>query len=193
MALMAGFLVARAAEKPAEKTDPAARQDGGKVAASFDKIRPGDVLVIGYSDIPNPPPAATEQVREDGKVSLHLNYEIMAAGKTRGELEREIRNLYVKEKQVYKDIKISVQSSVRYVSVGGEVRLPGNVAHPGDLTVLKAINAAGGFTDFANKKQVIVSRDGKTIKVNCKDAIDDPSKDPAVFPGDRIHVKKKVW
>lgn len=162
---------------------------------SMDVLRLGDSVSIIYSDIPSPPAASTQQIREDGKITLHLNYTVTAVGKTRGDLEREIRELYVERAKVYRDITITIQTATRFVSVGGEVRTPGALPHNGDLTVLKVINAAGGFTDFAKRTKVVVTRasDKSQITVNCNRAQKDPSKDILVYPGDVIFVKKSIW
>ncbi len=167
----------------------------GAAAGSMDVLRMGDSISVIYSDIPSPPAASTQQIREDGKITLHLNYTVVAAGKTRGDLEREIRDLYVIREKVYRDITIAIQTATRFVSVGGEVRTPGALPHNGDLTVLKVINAAGGFTDFAKKTSVVVTRasDKSQITVNCNRALKDPSRDLPVFPGDVVFVKKSIW
>ena len=55
---------------------------------------------------------------------------------------------------------------------------------------LGAIKAAGGFTDFANKKRVKLTRaDGTTETVNCIKALEDPHLDLEVFPGDGIALQ----
>ena len=60
--------------------------------------------------------------------------------------------------------------------------------------MLKAIASAGGFTDFANKKKVKLTRvDGRTQTVNCVKALDNPSLDLEVYPGDKIHVPRRLW
>ncbi len=183
--------------KPIPQADASVRNSGSVfgAAGSMDVLRMGDSVSVIYSDIPSPPAASTQQIREDGKITLHLNYTVVAAGKTRGDLEREIRDLYVNREKVYRDITIAIQTATRFVSVGGEVRTPGALPHNGDLTVLKVINAAGGFTDFAKKTSVVVTRasDKSQITVNCNRAQKDPSKDLAVFPGDVIFVKKSIW
>lgn len=162
---------------------------------SMDVLRMGDSISVIYSDIPSPPAPSTQQIREDGKITLHLNYTVTAVGKTRGDLEREIRELYVNREKVYRDITIAIQTATRFVSVGGEVRTPGALPHNGDLTILKVINAAGGFTDFAKKTSVVITRasDKSQITVDCKRAQKDPSKDILVYPGDVIFVKKSIW
>ena len=53
---------------------------------------------------------------------------------------------------------------------------------------------AAGFTDFANKKKVKLTRvDGRTQTVNCIKALDKPSLDPEVYPGDKIYVRRRIW
>jgi protein involved in polysaccharide export with SLBB domain len=62
----------------------------------------------------------------------------------------------------------------------------------GKTTVTTAIQAAGDFTEFANKKKVWLTRPGqKPVRVNVIDALKDPAKDLTVFPGDRIDVPRR--
>jgi hypothetical protein len=35
--------------------------------------------------------------------------------------------------------------------------------------------------------------DGRTQTVNCVKALDKPSLDPEVYPGDKIHVPRRIW
>ena len=61
------------------------------------------------------------------------------------------------------------------------------------MTVLRAIDTGGGFTDFAAKKRVQLTRAGskKVITVNCVRALTHPDLDLEVFPGDKIFVPKR--
>jgi polysaccharide export outer membrane protein len=166
----------------------------GTDSESSQVLNVGDRITIIYMDAPVSLPPSEQQIRDDGKISLHLNLEVMAAGKKPGDLEKEIRRLYIDGKY-YKQISISVQTQLRFFSVGGEVRSPGSTfPHPGQMTVLKAINAAGGFTEYANKSKVIVTRyaDKKQVIVNCKKALKDPRLDLPVYPGDQVMVKR-TW
>ena len=167
---------------------PAVRPPAGGV----DVLRIGDRIVVTYSDIPSPPSPSAQQVREDGKISLHLNYEVLAAGKVRSVLEKEIRNLYVEEKQVYREIGINIAVVDASFSVGGEVRTPGRFSHSGDVTLVKAINSAGGVNVYANRRQVLITRgsDKSQIKVDYKKALEDPQMDIPIYPGDSVFVKK---
>jgi hypothetical protein len=78
-------------------------------------------------------------------------------------------------------------------SVIGEVKNPGNITYKEEMkemTVAKAIQAAGGLTDFANKRTMTITRDdsGKKIKVNYEKESDLP-----VYPGDKIYVAKQIF
>jgi polysaccharide export outer membrane protein len=80
------------------------------------------------------------------------------------------------------------------VYVFGEVRRPGLQPLTKDLTVLRALINAGGFTTFASLKNVSIIRgpDDKKekIPVNVKVLLDDPEKgkDIPLQPGDVVYV-----
>jgi protein involved in polysaccharide export with SLBB domain len=60
------------------------------------------------------------------------------------------------------------------------------------MTVLKAIDSANGFTDYARKSKVILTRaDGQVVYVDCLKAGRRSELDPEVLPGDRIFVSRK--
>ena len=83
------------------------------------------------------------------------------------------------------------EESNRWYYVSGEVRTPNRCLYNGQITLLRAIAAAGDFTDFADKKSVkLTSEDGRSKIVDCVKAQDDPSLDPEVRPGDIIFVKR---
>ncbi|MEH6593687.1 MAG: SLBB domain-containing protein, partial [Halioglobus sp.] len=83
------------------------------------------------------------------------------------------------------DPRISV-SVVKYRSffVNGEVKQPGGVDFQPGLTLRKAISLAGGFTERANKKQVLVIADSDPEKKEQKVGLD-----YKVQPGDIITVQ----
>jgi polysaccharide export outer membrane protein len=53
---------------------------------------------------------------------------------------------------------VAVESAAAGVYVSGEVLRPGKIPLDRPITVLEAVMEAGGFTKFANPKQVIVVR-----------------------------------
>ena len=82
------------------------------------------------------------------------------------------------------------------VYVTGEVNKPGALPlATAQMSIIQAIAMAGGFTDFANKKDVLVLRKGstgmQTLRFNYKDAIgDDSRREPMqLLPGDTVIVK----
>ncbi len=172
--------------------DKPAVKGSTKAELSNDILNVGDKVRVVF-DIPATatPPATTEmQIPENGDLTLHLGHKFNFKGKRRDVLEQEIRDFYI-DKGLYRIINVTIEVLPRPITVGGEVRNPNTFAHQGQMTVLKAIDTAGGFTEFANRRKVIIIRGGKTITVNCKKAIDDPAKyDVSVFPGDSINVKR---
>jgi polysaccharide export outer membrane protein len=162
--------------------------------AILDRIQPSDALIITFSDLPTPTPPIEERVKEDGTITLLLNKSFVAAGKTRGDLEKEIRAAYVPSYFVNMTVSVKIQEQTRFYYVGGEVKAPGRQVYISRITVLKAIQSAGDFTDFANKKAVVLTRaDGTSITINCVKAQSDAKLDVEVFPGDKIHVRRKIW
>jgi polysaccharide export outer membrane protein len=90
-------------------------------------------------------------------------------------------------------VSVLPKSDTQFYFVDGEVRLPNRQVYLSRTTVLKAIASAGGFTDFANKGKVTLTRvDGRTVIVNCKRAIKDPTLDLEIFPGDKIWVPRRI-
>ena len=157
-------------------------------------FRVGDSLTIAFMDTPTPIPSFEGRIKEDGTVTLTLNQSFKADGKTRGELEKDIRDRYVTNYFKQMTVTVKQQENTRWFYVNGEVRQAARQIYTSRITVLKAIASAGGFTDFANKKKVKLTRlDGRTQTVNCVKALDNPRLDPEVYPGDTIHVPRRLW
>jgi protein involved in polysaccharide export with SLBB domain len=157
-------------------------------------LRIGDSLTVSFTDTPTPIPAFQEKIKEDGTITLLLNQTFKADGKSRGELEKEIRACYVPD--YFKNLTVTVTPDVstRWYYVDGEVKAPNRQIYNNRITVLKAIASVGGFTDFAKKKKVRVARvDGRVQTVNCVKALDNPSLDLEIYPGDKIHVPRRFW
>jgi polysaccharide export outer membrane protein len=113
-------------------------------------------------------------------------------GKTAGELQNEIHNLYVPK--LYRHLTVTVNTGDRVYYVTGEVKTPGRQLYAGQMTVTKAITTAGDFTDFANHRKVwLIRANGQRIKVNCNKALKDSSKDPLVYPNDQIQVPRRFF
>jgi protein involved in polysaccharide export with SLBB domain len=160
----------------------------------LDVITPGSAITIVFSDIPIQVAPIEERVKEDGTITLLYNQTFAAAGKTRRQLETEIRERYVPRYFVNMTVSVKQQENTRFYFVGGEVRNPGRQVYLGPMTVLKAIQSCGDFTDFANRRRVQLIRvDGTIHVVNANSALRDPKQDLPVYPGDRIHVPRSIW
>jgi polysaccharide export outer membrane protein len=147
------------------------------------------MVTIRYSGITDPPLPHEERVKEDGMITPPFVGSVVALRKTAGELQRELQQKY---DRIYKNLTITVTGQARSYSVGGEVRSPGPKDYIGETTVVKAIQAAGDFTDFGDKKKVLlIHPDGSRETVNVLKAIKDPQYDRPVYPGDRISVTRR--
>jgi len=161
------------------------------VTTNANPIAVGDKILVSYNDLSSPIAGTDTQVKEDGMVTLIYNKSFMARGKTVGELETEIRAYYVP--RYFVNMTPTVKIMDRYYSVDGEVKTPGPKLYTGRTTVLTAIAAAGGFTDYARHGAVLITRaNGKKLIENADKALGNPDLDIEIFPGDLIYVKKRV-
>jgi len=160
----------------------------------FDVFRVGDSVTVLFADTPTMVTPFEVKIKEDGTVTLLLNQTFTFVGKTPGDLEKEIRACYVPRYYKYMTVTVKREKQSLFYYVDGEVRAPARQVYIERTTVLKAIASAGGFTDFAKKKGVKLTRqDGRQLKINCIKAIDESSLDVEIFPGDKIYVPRKLW
>lgn len=170
---------------------------GGNVSRagdSFNVFRVGDPIMVTFSDLPPDTQIKPidETIKEDGTITLSYNRKFVAVGKTAGQLQDEIRAFYVPD--YFKNLTVTVKTQDRVFTVGGEVKKPDRYIYNGYTTVMRAIDIAGGFTDYASKTKITLTRaSGQKIPVNGKKARDHPEKDPEVYPGDRVDVMKRLW
>lgn len=160
-------------------------------------LRSGDSLDLRIGGVP---PEEVQQVSGtytidgDGYVNLPHIGKVRAAQATQSELQRSIEGAYV-TRQIYTNpsITLSIPNMARFVNTGGEVKAPQRVPFTADLTLLGAISASGGFTDFADQGKVRLLREGNVTIVNVKQVRKDPEKDIRLKPGDRIEVPQSFW
>lgn len=160
---------------------------------NVDRFVVGDLVKVTFSGTIEPIQAHEERIKDDGTITLPHIGAIKADGKTPGELQKAITDAYVPD--YFKRLTVTVSSDRRVYYVGGQVRSPGRQEYLGTTTVTKAIQSAGDFTDFADRRKVLLTRaDGKKFTVNCIKAAKDPALDMAVFPGDKLEVPMRgIW
>ena len=153
-------------------------------------LRAGDPVNVRFSGVVSPPKDHDERIKADGSITLAWVGRIQAEGLTTGELQEAIKKSY---STLYHDLNVTVTSENRFFYIGGEVRVPTRLAYATKITLSGAINAAGGFTDFANKTKVKLTRaNGEIHLINWKRAQKKPELDMEVFPGDKIEVPRRT-
>jgi len=173
---------------------PVGSNDGGSSGSleSADALRVGELLLVEFSGVGDPPPRHEERIKTDGHITLPSIGPIEAAGKTRGDLEQAIHDKYVPN--YYRQLTVIVRNEGRFFYVRGQVKNPNQFQYVKEMTVTKAIAAAGDFTDFAKKKDVRVIRaNGRILKVNCIKALENAKLDVPIFPDDIIEVPRRYF
>jgi polysaccharide export outer membrane protein len=154
-------------------------------------VRPGDVLRITVWKEPDL--SSDAMVRSDGKITVPLLGDVIAARRTPRELGAELGSgfgRFVEEPQV--TVAIVQTQSARFFIVG-QVEHAGDYPLSGQISVLQAIALAGGFTPFARGSQVRVFRgelgtEGVTVVDFDKLARGDVRQNVVINPGDTIFV-----
>ena len=133
-------------------------------------IGPGDSLHVFVFQ--NEELSVTVPVRPDGKISTPLVEDMVAVGKTPSQLARDIEKSlgeYVKSPRV----NVVVMGAM---SVFSQVRVIGQVTHPQALpyrdgmTVLDAVLAVGGLSQFAagNRSHLVRNEHGRNNEIKVK-------------------------
>jgi polysaccharide biosynthesis/export protein len=169
--------------------DPPSRADTSPVAGEY-RLGAGDKLRIEvYKDTQV---SQSVQIRPDGKITLPLVGDIEATDKTPLELRDQITKS-LREYMTNPTVTVIVVEALSaQVFVTGEVAKSGPVPIHGPLNVVQAIAMAGGFNDWAKKKDIRILRQGptgmQTIHVNYKDAIEGEARPIYLKAGDTIVV-----
>ena len=182
---------AAAQQPPAPPVPTQSKTAEAAIPADY-TIGPDDVLsVVFWRDAEM---SAEVVVRPDGKISLPLLNDIQASGLTPADLKVQI------EQQAKKFVETPTVSIVvkqihsRKVFITGSVVHPGAYALGGQTTVLQLIAMAGGLTEYADSKKIVISRtDGGrpvTLRFNYKDFINGKNLQSNVVlkPGDTVVV-----
>ncbi len=156
-------------------------------------IQPGDRLDIKF--FYNSEMSDFMTVRPDGRISLQLVGEVMAAGRTPQALTDLITQVYDKELK-NPEITVIVRSFGARIYVDGEVEKPGEFELSGPLTVMQAISRAQGTTEKAWQEVLVIRRiRGKeplVIPVDISAVLtgEDFSQDIGLVPFDIVYVPR---
>lgn len=165
---------------------------GGGERESEARLRVGEQLQVRLeTGIANANQAYDLTIDGKGDITLPLVGKIRATGSTPAEVAERIEASYVP--RFYVRCTATVLVSVRFFYIGGEVRAPGRLNWTEDVTLLKAINTAGGFTDYANRGRVEVSRGKEKRIYDYEEFRQHPEKDIHIQPGDSIYVPRSIF
>jgi len=159
-----------------------------------DRLRVGDLVVIQLSGVPTDDQFIQQmKVDESGSISLPHIGSIPVLGQTTVQVKERAEALY-KMGRYFTNPNITVTSQQqRFVSVSGEVRAPQRILHSRELTAAGAIATCGGFTEYANKREIRLLRGGQVIKFNASEIMKDPSRDIPLLPDDIIQVDRSIF
>jgi polysaccharide export outer membrane protein len=169
-----------------EQKDLAAKGESTYVIGPEDVL---DIKVWKEADISRSVP-----VRPDGKISLPLLNDVQAAGLEPMQLQAVITaglKKFISDPQV---TVIVMQINSRRIYVLGEVARPGAFPMLPNMTVLQALSAAGGFSQFAKLSAIYVLRTENghqvTLPFNYKEVVRGgrPEQNIALKPGDTVVV-----
>lgn len=160
-------------------------------------LRSGDPVDLKISGVPTEEQTQVNNVYTvdaNGMVNMPYINKVHAAGLTPGQLAGSIEGSY-RSARIFTNptITIVMQPQTRFVNVGGAVKAPTRVPYTEDMTLLTAINAAGGFNDFADQKRVRLLRGNEAKVYDVRQFRRDPGLDPHLNPGDRVEVPQSFF
>ena len=185
-------LHAQTAQAP-NGTEPRTRTSASGAAADY-RLMPGDKLRVEvYKDAQL---SQSLQVRPDGKVTLPLLGDIIAADLTPMQLRDRIAGSlkeYVQNPVVTVIVTTFVGPSGEQIRVVGEAAKPQILPFRSKLTLLDVMIAVGGLTDFADGNAATifrVSEGGKLYSVRLRDLVKrgDISANVDMAPGDILVI-----
>lgn len=164
-------------------------------SAPLYRIGPGDQLRIFVWR--NPELTTAVPVRPDGRISVPLLEDVVASNKTPTDLAREIEKRlaqYIQDPFVTVIVTGFVGPYTEQIRVVGQATKPQSIPYRANMTVLDAMIAVGGLTEFAagNRSTLIRSVDGvnKEYRIRINDLLNDGdiSANAELLPGDVIII-----
>lgn len=119
--------------------------------------------LVSFSVLNEPETAGEQRIDGQGRIRVPYLDTMTIAGMTVREAEDLLERTYIAN-DIYITPQITVrvvEYAVREVSVLGEVNKPGNIALPIEadgLDIREVISQAGGFTNIARSRKVVVTR-----------------------------------
>jgi polysaccharide export outer membrane protein len=161
-----GLVVASQAETPLTSSDTTG-MDWSRVPEY--RIVPGDRLELDFGRRPDGlADVRLTRVRPDGRITVFPAGDVVAAGLTPMELQRNIVALLSADLRLPRVVVNVAEVAGNVVHVLGRVERPGSYPAGPFVTVMQAVTAAGGLSNDAARNSVLLfHRDGsKTVSVS---------------------------
>lgn len=161
-------------------------------------IGPGDGLTIHVRN--NPDISMSVPVRPDGKVSIPLVQNMVAAGKTPAELAKDLElalSEYIRSPLVTVVVTSFEGVYSDQIRVVGEAAAPQSIPYRDGMTLLDVMIEVGGLTRFAagNRAKLVRTIDGekKTYGIDIQSLLSgDISQNVPMIPGDIIIIPRSL-
>ncbi len=198
----------RKGTSPAPSAGPATAVTAGVATNSLDdKLKLGVGDRLSYRVVEDREDAKPLVVTDSGDVDVPLIGRVAAVGKTCRSLAAEIKAKLDTEYYFNATVVLAIDVFSRTrgkVYLVGYVRVPGPLDIPSDelFTLSKAIMRAGGFSEYADKKKVRVTRKGpdadspgQNLEVDVGAVLEDgrSEKDLKLEVGDLIYVPSRLF
>lgn len=157
----------------------------GEVAPGY-RLGTGDrvaITVFGEPDL-----AVEAKVGDSGRITYPFVGELRIAGRTPGEVEKELADALRGDWLVDPKVSVSILE-YRPFFINGQVRNPGGYPYQPGLTVRKAISTAGGLTERASERAITLIPEGERDRGTGRTVgLDEP-----VGPGDILTVGESFF
>jgi protein involved in polysaccharide export with SLBB domain len=170
---------------------PAASNEMEVVSNEGRTLKSGDRLQVTIYAPPEPS-SFPHVVDEQGNINLPLIGAFRVAGRTCGEAQDLIEKSYI-ERKYYKTITVIIVPPESEYSVTGEMMRPGPYPLTRNLTLTMALGRAGRYTEYADQRRVILTRNNQRVEINLEEIRSGKRKDIIVIPGDVIEVPRSAW
>jgi len=145
----------------------------------------GDLIVIqvyGEEDL-----TLETRLRDNGKISYPFLGEINISNMSIQGLESLITKGLKGDYLIDPRVTVTLQE-YRQIYVNGEVEEPGGYEFQPGLTVHKAISLAGGFTDRADRKKILLVKENSRAGIATSVGLND-----VVHPGDTLTIDESFF
>jgi polysaccharide export outer membrane protein len=153
-----------------------------------------DVTVLGHAELDR-----VLEVRGDGTIGFPLIGDVPVAGRGLSQITREMTQTLGKDFIVNPQISVNIKEyGSQWVTVIGEVNKPGRQAFGQKMHLIDLLAEAGGFTAYANRKQIEILRSEgadlrRKLTVNLRSIEEGKRPDVPLRAGDVVIIPRRTF